>query len=73
MKRVRFTAVIKKRSKGYIGWVEEVPGANSQGTTKKEVVENLKEAVALVLAANRAFARNGSSVSRQSFLAQVPA
>jgi predicted RNase H-like HicB family nuclease len=38
---------------GYIGFVEEIPGANSQGETLDEVSENLREAVQLVLDANR--------------------
>jgi predicted RNase H-like HicB family nuclease len=48
-----FTAVYKKRGKWYVGWVEEVPGANSQARTLKGLKENLKEAVGLVLESNR--------------------
>ncbi|MFC2016820.1 type II toxin-antitoxin system HicB family antitoxin [Chloroflexota bacterium] len=44
-----FEATIEKRDKWYIGWVETVPGAFSQGRTIKEVEENLKEAVQLIL------------------------
>ena len=44
-----FEATIEKRDKWYIGWVEAVPGAFSQGRTIKEVEENLKEAVQLIL------------------------
>jgi predicted RNase H-like HicB family nuclease len=44
-----FEATIEKRDKWYIGWVEAVPGAFSQGKTIKEVEENLKEAVQLIL------------------------
>ena len=47
------TAVIKKVPEGYIAWVEEGPGANSQGDTREEAYENLKEAVRLVFQANR--------------------
>ena len=47
------TAVIKEVPEGYIAWVEEVPGANSQGDTREEAYENLKEAVRLVFQANR--------------------
>ena len=43
------TAVFQKVPEGYIGFVEELPGANSQGGTLEEVRENLKEAVELVL------------------------
>jgi len=44
-----FEATIEKRDKRYIGWVDEVPGAFSQGKTIKEVQENLVEAVQLIL------------------------
>jgi predicted RNase H-like HicB family nuclease len=48
-----FEATIEKRDKCYIGWIDEVPGAFSQGRTIKEVEENLAEAVLLVLEAER--------------------
>jgi len=44
-----FEATIEKRDKWYIGWVEAVPGSFSQGKTIREVEENLKEAVQLIL------------------------
>ena len=44
-----FVATIEKCDKWYIGWVDDVPGAFSQGKTLKEVQENLVEAVQLVL------------------------
>jgi predicted RNase H-like HicB family nuclease len=49
----QFTAVYKKHGKWYLGWVEEIPGVNSQGRTLKEVKENLKEALFLILETNR--------------------
>jgi predicted RNase H-like HicB family nuclease len=52
----RFTAVFRKVPEGYIGFVEELPGANTQGATLEEARENLREAVSLVLEANRALA-----------------
>lgn len=52
----QFTAVYIKRGKWYIGFVEEIPGANSQGRTLAEVKRNLKEALELVLESNRALA-----------------
>lgn len=48
-----FTAVFEKRGRWYIGYVEELPGANAQGRTLKEVKRNLKEAVELILETNR--------------------
>ncbi len=44
-----FEATIEKRAKWYIGWVDAVPGAFSQARTIKEVQENLKESVQLIL------------------------
>jgi predicted RNase H-like HicB family nuclease len=49
----KFSAVYKKSGKWYLGWVEEIPGVNTQGKTLKEVKENLKEALSLVLETNR--------------------
>ena len=51
------TAVFKKVPEGYIAFVEELPGANTQGATLQEARENLREAVELVLDANRALSR----------------
>ena len=51
--KFQFTAVFKKVPEGYIGFIEELPGANSQGETLAEVRENLREALALTLEANR--------------------
>ncbi len=56
------TAVFQKVPQGYIGFVEELPGANTQGETLQETRENLQEAVALVLEANRALAQEALSV-----------
>jgi predicted RNase H-like HicB family nuclease len=53
---VILTAVFHKVDEGYIGFVEELPGANTQGETLEEARENLKEAVELVIEANRALA-----------------
>ncbi len=48
-----FTAVFEKRGKWYVGYVEEVPGVNTQGRTLAETRKNLKEALALILRTNR--------------------
>jgi predicted RNase H-like HicB family nuclease len=58
---MQFTAVYVKVPEGYIAFVEELPGANTQGDTLEETRENLKEAVALVLEANRELAEQGIS------------
>ena len=51
-----FTAVYMKVPEGYVAFVEEVPGANTQGATLEEARANLQEAVDLVLEANRTLA-----------------
>jgi predicted RNase H-like HicB family nuclease len=53
---VVLTAVYHKVDEGYIGFIEELPGANTQGETLEETRANLKEAVELVIEANRALA-----------------
>lgn len=50
----QFTAIYKKQGKWYLGWVEEIPGVNTQGRTLKEAKDNLKEALSLILEANKA-------------------
>ena len=50
---LNLTAVFQKVPEGYIGFVEELPGANTQGATLEEARSNLQEAVTLVLEANR--------------------
>ena len=52
-----FTAVYKKVPEGYIAFVEELAGANTQGETLEEARKNLREAVELVLESNRELAR----------------
>lgn len=50
---MNFTAVFESVAEGYIAFVEELPGANSQGATLDEARENLREAVELIIEANR--------------------
>jgi predicted RNase H-like HicB family nuclease len=68
---MEFTAVFRKVSEGYIGFVEELPGANTQASTLEEARENLKGAVALVLEANRLLTEEslkGKKVIREPLL-----
>jgi len=53
MPPMKLTGVFMKAPEGYVAFVEEFPGANTQGATLEEARENLAEAVALVLEANR--------------------
>ncbi len=52
--KLELTAVFRKVPEGYVGFIEELPGANTQGATLDEARVNLKEAAVLVLGANRA-------------------
>ncbi|MCK6621058.1 MAG: type II toxin-antitoxin system HicB family antitoxin [Calditrichaceae bacterium] len=63
-----FTAIIKKINGGYVGYAAELPGANTQGETVEETLENLKEAIVLVLQANREIteATMGGEVIRET-------
>ena len=59
---------------GYIGFVEELPGANTQGSTLEEARHNLQEAIELVLEANRELigeATRGQSVIREAIKVRV--
>jgi predicted RNase H-like HicB family nuclease len=53
---LKLTRVFQKVPEGYIGFVEELPGANTQGDTLPEARANLEQAIALVLEANRTLA-----------------
>ena len=53
----QFTANYKKQGKWFLGWVEEIPGVNTQGRTLKEVKSNLKEALSLIIEVNRAISK----------------
>lgn len=65
---MQFTAIFKKYPEGYAAFVEELPGANTQGETLEEARRNLVEAVQLVLEANRQLAEEslvGEEVIRE--------
>lgn len=67
---MKLTAVFMPVPEGFIGFVEELPGANTQGATLEETRENLVEAVQMVLDANRELAERsiaGRDVSREPF------
>jgi predicted RNase H-like HicB family nuclease len=70
----RFTAVFEQVDGWWIGYVEELPGANTQGKTLEETRENLKEAVQLIIEANRELAQReiaGKRVIREELLVAV--
>ena len=55
-----YTAVIQQDGEWWIGWIEEVPGVNSQGHTREELIENLRSALSEALEMNRAEARSAA-------------
>ncbi len=66
--QIKLTAVFQKVPEGYIGFVEELPGANTQGATLEDARANLHEAIALILEANRTLAEEslkGKEVIRE--------
>ena len=72
--KLEFTAVFKKVPEGYVAFVEELPGANTQGKTLEEARANLDEAVMLVLEANRTLVEErlrGADVIRERY--ELPA
>ena len=66
---LKLTKVFQKVPEGFTGFVEELPGANTQGETLEEVRANLEDAIVLVLEANRALAEErikGQEVIREA-------
>ncbi|MCW5598516.1 MAG: type II toxin-antitoxin system HicB family antitoxin [Nitrosomonas sp.] len=71
---MEFTAVFEKVPEGYIAFVEELPGANTQGAKLEEARENLREAIELVLEANRVLAEEsiqGRQVVKERIVADA--
>lgn len=68
---MEFTAVYMRVPEGYVAFVEELPGANTQAATMEEARENLKEAVTMVLEANRELSKQsleGAEVIRENLI-----
>lgn len=73
MPQQKFTAVYQKQGRWTVAWIEELPGVNTQGRTKKEARENLQEALQLVLESNRWLAqRRGKGTSRELLHVTLP-
>ena len=70
----KLTAIYEKAEEGgYVGYVAELPGANTQGETMEEVRENLKEAVTLLLECYREEAEKNltASATKEDFILQA--
>jgi hypothetical protein len=59
-----YTAVYKKVRKGYVAWVEEIPGVNTQGRTKHEAEDNLRDALRELVLARRMLTKKASRAGR---------
>jgi predicted RNase H-like HicB family nuclease len=67
---MKLTAIFQKVPEGYIAFVEELSGANTQGATLEEARTNLMEAITLVIEANRFLAEEslrGHEFIKESF------
>ena len=70
----KFTAVFEQDGDWWIGYLEELPGANTQGRTLAEARENLKDAVRLLIEANRELTRRelqGKTIIREELVVAV--
>ena len=67
MSRV-YKAVIRRNPEWWVGWIEEIPGVNSQGSTREELLDNLRSALSEALEMNRAdaLAQAGESYEEES-------
>ena len=69
-----FTGIIEKTDDWYIGYIEEIPGVNTQGKTIDEVKDNLKEALELILVSNRELSEKnivGKSIIKEKIMVNV--
>ncbi len=55
-----YTAVIRQDGPWWVGWIEEVPGVNSQGATRDELIENLRDALGEAIELYREEARQAA-------------
>jgi predicted RNase H-like HicB family nuclease len=70
----KFTAVFQQEGEWWMAYVEELPGANTQGKTLEEARENLKDAIQMIIEANRELARRatqGRIVLREEMVVAV--
>ena len=66
---MKLTASYKKSGKWYVGWIEEIPGVNTQGKTLKECRENLAGALSLIIEVNKGLNKKefGRNLIREPF------
>ena len=66
-----YTAVIQHESPWWIGWVMEIPGVNSQGRMRRELIENLRSALKEALEMNQAEALAATTGEYQEVILEV--
>lgn len=72
---MQLTAVFMKAPEGYVAFVEELPGANTQAVALEEARQNLREAVNLILQANRTLSEESivdAEVIREKLIVSPP-
>ena len=65
-----YNAVIRQDGEWWIGWIEEVPGVNSQGATRGELIDNLREALSEAIEMNREDARKAAGATYEEVAIQ---
>ena len=65
-----YNAVIRQDGERWIGWIEEVPGVNSQGATRDELIDNLREALSEAIEMNREDARKAAGAAYEEVAIQ---
>ena len=66
--QMKLTAAYRKVGNWWAAWVEEIPGTNTQGATLEEARENLKDALRMVLEANRELSEKEQEATRREDL-----
>ncbi|TSC85654.1 MAG: hypothetical protein G01um10148_1040 [Parcubacteria group bacterium Gr01-1014_8] len=67
------TTIYKKVRSGYVAWVEEIPGVNTQGATKAEAKANLADALREFVAARRMLTKRESARGESLVRESIPA
>jgi predicted RNase H-like HicB family nuclease len=72
MKNIKITAIYEPCNEGgYIAYIEEIPGINSQGETLKEAKENLTDAINLMFEERRSMIKNEKRKGIKDFITQT--
>ena len=67
----KYTAVIQRDGKWWLGWIEEIPGVNAQERTRNQLLASLRSALEEALEMNRAEARSAANDAYEEVTIQV--